>query len=410
MSYVKSKSLGREKAKENAFIKLMTVPGDYTPEDYGTLRIWDRVKNCQLCGQHIEYDFLLKHKANPDKNLYVGSDCIISFCETHLPNLVGMLLAKMELKMQELVEQRKAAVFAEKNPNFSEDCSKLRKGMQEKILALGLYSDFQYGKLRLPIFETLAEADSDFRSKKYTTGPKVEEIIYQLKELSTGKFEEDLKEFAENKKSTKTIAEDFKDNEDFYNSYFKYAKYMKWDKESPTMQSKALSRLEKDIFILRAEDYEAKRERNKKKLNKNKKDIFERIRREISDSRLIVQKIESSSHRFSYISDPKLKTEIANYESYFDRGKLVYIPSKLDDELTTFGLSSLKDFFRKPVEHYAEIGKAEDHYIYTNEYILFKDQSSALRFIDNLKTIVENKLQEIENYLASDDIVTSEIN
>lgn len=402
-----SKSKGREKAKENTFIKLQTRVEDYEPDNI--LRICDKTKNCQLCGQHIEYDFLLKHKTNPDKNLYVGSDCIITFCKTHLPNIIGMLLAKMEMQMKSLVEERKASVFAETNPTFKDDCEKLRKDIREKIMELKLYYELNSGKLKLPILETLDEALADYRSSRYTTKPKVEEIAFQLKEFQSGRLFQKFQDYLDNKSYNKTIADDLNEkNQSFYDEYLKYAKPMKWDKEQPTTQSKALSDLEKDIFLVNAIDYVAKRARNKKKLKKNKQEVFERIRKEISDSRLVFHRIEKDSHRFSYISDPKLKDDIAKYQVFFDRSKLRYVPNKIHEDVITYGLASLGGLFGKTVEHYAELGKAEDHYIYTNEYILFKDEHTATSFIENLRTIIENKLQEIESYLESDDIVTSD--
>jgi hypothetical protein len=414
----KPKSLGREKAKENTFIELQTEPADYEP-DFNYLKIWDFSKNCQLCGQHIEYDFLLKHKSKPEKNLYVGSDCIVTFCRTHVPNVAESLLLKMKMQMEVLVEQRKAEVFVKNYPTFEIDCSRLRKEMNEKIMELNLYRDFNYGKLKLPIMEIIADAQANFRKSKYTTKPKVEEIYYQLKEVESGRFAQKLQEYIDNKKSDKTIEQDINpNNKEIYDTYLKYAKFMRWEKnhphytskDHPTFQSKALSDLEKEIFLDSAEEYLSSRSRNKKKLVKNKKEVFERIRKEISDSRLVFEKIENRKRSFDYISDAKLKSEISQYQVFFERTKLCRIPGRVIDDLETYGLSSLKEFFGKPVEHYAELGKAEDHYVYTSEYILFKEEHSAVRFIDNLKSVIESKIQQIEDYLSSDHVVSEDFN
>jgi hypothetical protein len=408
---LKEKSLGREKAKENKFIMLGTLPADYEADH---LNVSYDFKNCELCGQHIEYAFLLRHKGDKEnKNLRVGSDCLLTFCATYLPNIAERLLEKMRLQMEAIVERRKAEVFQEKNPTFAEDCSKLQKSIREKLNESGLYSDFAYGKLKLPILETISDAQSDFRSKKYTTKPKVEEIYNKLSEVNSGKFDEKLIEYKENKESDKTIASHINEVDEntkkIYEDYIQLSHHMKWNKEKGSLQSKALSAIEIEIFDLNCNDYISKRVRNKKKLSKNKKEIFELIRKEISDSRLMVNRVEDRSS-FSYISDANLKERIKEYEVYFERSRLGYIPSRFNEELSTYGLATIKSLFQKPIDHYAELGKAENHYIYTNEYILFKDTESGTRFVENLKTVVENKIQEIEDYLASEEFVTDEIN
>ena len=407
----KEKSLGRTKAKENAFINMGSRPEEYRPI---TTKIFHKTANCELCGQHIGYDFLLEHKSNPDKNLHVGSDCIISFCETYLPNMVATMLRKMEMEMHALVEQEKAKVFAEKYPNFKTDHELLTKGVNELLKRHDLQTDFR-GMKRLPVYESLEETRKEWNNKKYTTGPKIEAFYIEVKRLNSGDMEADFINHKQMKASGITIGEDRKKspaNEEFYDKYFALANYNDWinfrEKRKPSESDPALSSVDKDTFLVLSQDYENKRIRTKKKIKKDRDSIIEKLRSQVSD-RLKVEMVEKDRAPFSYVYNDADKAAVEQYKAYVDTSSMYY-GVKVRNEIVEYGLKSVGEIFGKREEDMATMGKAENYHIFNRSVFMFRDEASANEFLENIRDVVELKIKEIDEFLASSEVTTEKFN
>lgn len=401
------KSVGREKAKENSFIRKGSRPEEYSPN---VRRICNQTNNCDLCGQHISYDFLLEHKTDPDKNLYVGSDCIITFCETYLPNIAATMLRHMEMKMEEIIEAAKANDFKEKNPNFAVDKDRLYKSTLEILDKYKVRKDFVWGTRRLPIFETLATVSKDFRKKGYITKPKLEEINQSLRDLDSGHFEDIIKEYSDNLSLETKINDDINKNDinrEFYEVYFKYSTYIGWNSSKPTLDSKALSKIEQEIFLTKLEDYLSRRLRLKNKLIKNKNNLFDAVMLKLIPA-LKIEQIELGKWPFSNLSQDDSE-KIKKYKFSLEI-QPIYSMRHVHDFIDEYGLKSLKELRMKKIDSYVEIVKDVNYYPFNSFMVLFETEESGQQFVKKIEDYFANKLNEIIEYLSSDELANDNFN
>lgn len=159
----------RDKAKTEKFIGSGTRPEEHTVNHK---KMISKSIHCEICGQLITYAFLLEHKQKSEKNLLVGSDCIISYVETYMPNVMTSMIEKMKREMTDLIDENKALVFAETYPEFINSTNRLRD-----FLGKNLPGDLRFGIRKFPLLEDTEKAKREYKAKKYTSKPLAEEVI-----------------------------------------------------------------------------------------------------------------------------------------------------------------------------------------------------------------------------------------
>jgi len=86
------KTIGRRRVMERNFLERNSRPSDYIAI---TSRCYRDVKQCQLCGQRIDYAFLLEHKVDQSKSMKIGNDCVCTFVDVFLQPVPKLPLLKI---------------------------------------------------------------------------------------------------------------------------------------------------------------------------------------------------------------------------------------------------------------------------------------------------------------------------
>jgi hypothetical protein len=404
-----TETVGRARAIENTFIRVGSRPEEYEPDSLANFKIWKKTSQCELCGQHIAYDFLLKHKTSPDKNLHVGSDCLLNHVRVYMPDIVSTMLRKMEMLMEKLVEEERAIQFAAEYPTFLADLARLQKSVQDILSENKVRWDFASGKLMLPIFDTISSVSNDMRKKKFTTTPKADKIIEELKVVDSGKFAELIMEYAQAKElgdkrptiEDETSGKKSKAQREFYDLYLANAKYMNWD-NSATVESKSLTKIEKSIFLSSLEQYNGKRLRNKKKLVKDKGKVLDALESTLIDG-LKTRPIEDHDrtylqrHNETEENIELLKKSTSIWSGLQDTYKITLLAKE-------YGLVEIQKTLRLSAENiFTSAGEIGTRYNYA---ILFKSDSESDEFIKNLRLVYRKVISNFENFVDSDTLVS----
>lgn len=398
--------MSRDKAKTEKFIRLGTRPEEYTANHK---KMISKSMHCELCGQLITYAFLLAHKQKSEKNLLVGSDCIISYVETYMPNVMASMIEKMKREMTDLIDENKALVFAEAYPEFINSTNRLRD-----FLGKNLPGDLRFGIRKFPLLEDIEKAKREYKAKKYTSKPLAEEIITWAKKSESGELESLLSEHSERIKSTTGIENQkkSKDLEDFFTHFEKHSEFMNW--KSPGGNLRPISKLEMYTFLRKEESYIRSLKIRKNKLIKNK-DLILKSLISLFDEAIFVQQV-SSSEVERYNARKTSNLEFITNESCLLKEDFIksrrFIKIINDYEITILQnkfkkYSWLNDLLKTNKEK-MDVLFFEDSISYYP--IVFKSKEDAESAKSYLLSLIEDDLSKVELYLDSDDTANSVIN
>lgn len=402
--------MSRKKAQVNTFIGLGTDPKDYVPRHLSMIA---KDQHCQLCGQHIVYSFLLEYKGeNREKDLRVGSDCIITYVEAHMPNMMQAMIEKMEKEMAALVDEHKAKVFSENYPEFNKKYYELHNYIINLIRKYNAY-EFKSSPKYLPLLEEIKKADQDFRSKKYTTEPIAEEILSWHRKKENNEIEPLFSEHESIKKqklSLKSQIESETENKDFFqNHYLKYSDLLGWNSRSKDIL--ALSRLEKYAFLEREKSYLRSMKIRKNKLLKNRSVINE-LKEQASDLFEIAPLSDPDREDLSLrIEKPSIELENAVYVRFnFEEKKRFF------EKVEKYSISNLnasfasRNFFTSILEKLESPDLDKSSFYNKNMFynnIIAKNKECADLLVKLLKNDIYKKLEEIDAFLDSEELASS---
>lgn len=427
--------MSRTKAKVNTFIRLSTKSSDYTP-DHLNMKTGDQ--SCDLCGQRIFYSFLLKYKgevkkeeniesltSDPDveeeeeskrkekKDLRVGSDCIITYVETSMPNLMQAMIEKMEMDMKALVDEHKAKVFLEKYPDFRKKLNELYTELLSQIRKTKSF-ELRSGPRSLSLFDTIKKADQDIRSNKYTTEPIAEEILTWHKKKELGELDVLFEEHFSLKSGKITLESQLlseQENKDFFeNHYSNYSVYLGWEKKG-TEGSLALSKLEKYTFLKKEESYLRSMKLRKNKLIKNKDSINELMEKINSLFELTKTTDPEKESLTRYLTEKKpafLLDEGFSIKLNFESRKHIFILveklnlSNLEKQFYSYRFFDL--MFENEV--FSSLNKSEYFITHYPEKIITRDKEVADLIIRLMKEDLIKRVSDIQEFIESKELVS----
>ena len=400
--------MSRTKSKENKFIKLGTKPDQYEPNHR---RMIVSRRHCELCGQAITYCFFLKHKDDESKSLFVGSDCIINYIRAYVPNIMELMIQKMEMEMEALIDEHKAKVFADSYPNFKATMSELYVFVRKN-----LPRELRYRDRAFPLIDDLASAERDFGKKKYVSETTADELTSWWKKISSGEFLELIDEHHKVLDSNMRLSSQREDENlsEFFSHYDKYSHFMGWSNKKKS-DERAMSKLEMSTYLRKQQTYLRGMKIRKTKLRNNSDEIMDKLRASISEVISIRQMSEYEMEIISQYMEQKDREEfIKNRPSYFSvdcikfRNDPYQEANRILEDYRIWKIKAKLDNVKSILMEKIQGGELinEDAFLTGNKYVLFRSMDSAIRAKEKIVSDLSSMIEDLNSFIKSDELVS----